>query len=248
MSRSSISSTSGKPAPHDAEFEVREDEEQAVKLGQIIELLLAAGYFRVRIKGLSPFDKVVGGVVWCISVCSYDVDIDLLFQENSTIGQKIAITEKIVGALKCMKCPQRIEPHQIQGLDFIHIFPVVQWLVKRAIETRAETGDYIRAFSVSQFNKNHTLPQDAAFNEQKPRVVDAVRTVQTSYRPTRKYRLMMRAKFLTRKLAFRQLCLNMDVKGCCGLRHRRVKVALSLLLIWSRFGKRKKEKRKALRH
>jgi len=25
-----------------------------------------------------------------------------------------------------MKCPHRIEPHQIQGLDFIHIFPVIQ--------------------------------------------------------------------------------------------------------------------------
>ena len=25
-----------------------------------------------------------------------------------------------------MKCPHRLEPHQIQGLDFIHIFPVVQ--------------------------------------------------------------------------------------------------------------------------
>jgi len=42
-----------------AQFEVREDEEQAVKLGQIIDLLLAAGYFRVRIKGLSSFDKVI---------------------------------------------------------------------------------------------------------------------------------------------------------------------------------------------
>ena len=25
-----------------------------------------------------------------------------------------------------MKCPHAIEPHQIQGLDFIHIYPVVQ--------------------------------------------------------------------------------------------------------------------------
>ena len=25
-----------------------------------------------------------------------------------------------------MKCPHPIEPHQIQGLDFIHVFPVVQ--------------------------------------------------------------------------------------------------------------------------
>lgn len=58
-----------------------------------------------------------------------------------------------------MKCPHRIEPHQIQGLDFIHIYPVVQWLVKRAVETKEEMGDYIRAFSVSQFNKNHKTPE-----------------------------------------------------------------------------------------
>lgn len=35
--------------------------------------------------------QVVGGMVWCISVCSYDVDVDLLFQENSSIGQKMFV-------------------------------------------------------------------------------------------------------------------------------------------------------------
>ena len=39
-------------------METREDEEQNVKLAEILELLVAAGYFRARIKGLSPFDKV----------------------------------------------------------------------------------------------------------------------------------------------------------------------------------------------
>ena len=37
---------------------MREDEEQNVKLSESIDLLLAAGYFRARIKGLTPFDKV----------------------------------------------------------------------------------------------------------------------------------------------------------------------------------------------
>lgn len=37
-----------------------------------------------------------------------------------------ALTEKIVSVLPRMKCPHRLEPHQIQGLDFIHIFPVIQ--------------------------------------------------------------------------------------------------------------------------
>uniref|UniRef100_A0A8C6MBY3 Coiled-coil domain containing 93 n=1 Tax=Nothobranchius furzeri TaxID=105023 RepID=A0A8C6MBY3_NOTFU len=71
------------------QVETREDEEQTVKLSEILELLLAAGYFRARIKGLSPFDKVVGGMTWCITTCNFDIDVDLLFQENSTIGQKM---------------------------------------------------------------------------------------------------------------------------------------------------------------
>jgi len=48
-----------------------------------------------------------------------------------------AMTEKIVGALKRMKCPHRLEPHQIQGLDFIHIFPVVQVNTERILFSNA---------------------------------------------------------------------------------------------------------------
>ena len=110
-----------------------------------------------------------------------------------------ALTEKIVAVLPRMKCPHRLEPHQIQGLDFIHIYPVIQvssshvtlcgsfilpceflppslsppfpfsppslppslhqWLVKLAIATREEMGDYIRAFSESQFSKDHKTPE-----------------------------------------------------------------------------------------
>ncbi|XP_035688349.1 coiled-coil domain-containing protein 93-like isoform X2 [Branchiostoma floridae] len=173
---------------NEIKVETREDEEQQVKLDQTIELLLAAGYFRARIKGLSPFDKVVGGMTWCITTCNFDLDVDLLFQENSTIGQKIALTEKIVAVLPKMKCPHRIEPHQIQGLDFIHIYPVVQWLVKRAIETREEMGDQIRAFSVSQFNKNHRTPEDQEFDSRKEQSVSTLAAVKTGYQPRRQYK------------------------------------------------------------
>ncbi|KFP03403.1 Coiled-coil domain-containing protein 93, partial [Calypte anna] len=170
------------------QVETREDEEQNVKLTEILELLVAAGYFRARIKGLSPFDKVVGGMTWCITTCSFDIDVDLLFQENSTIGQKIALTEKIVSVLPKMKCPHRLEPHQIQGLDFIHIFPVVQWLVKRAIETREEMGDYIRSYSISQFQKTHRLPEDNEFMQRKEKVIKTVTDIFEVYKPQRKYK------------------------------------------------------------
>ncbi|XP_063017716.1 coiled-coil domain-containing protein 93 isoform X2 [Melospiza melodia melodia] len=170
------------------EVETREDEEQNIKLTEILELLVAAGYFRARIKGLSPFDKVVGGMTWCITTCSFDIDVDLLFQENSTIGQKIALTEKIVSVLPKMKCPHRLEPHQIQGLDFIHIFPVVQWLVKRAIETREEMGDYVRSYSISQFQKTHRLPEDEEFMQRKEKALKTVTDIFEVYKPQRKYK------------------------------------------------------------
>ena len=45
-----------------------------------------------------------------------------------------AITEKIVSVLPKMKCPHRLEPHQIQGLDFIHIFPVIQVCIAKSMQ------------------------------------------------------------------------------------------------------------------
>ena len=33
--------------------------------------------------------QVVGGMTWCIQTCNFDIDVDLLFQENSSIGQKM---------------------------------------------------------------------------------------------------------------------------------------------------------------
>lgn len=46
------------------------DPEQQRVFGEIVELLLSAGYFRARISGLSPFDKVVGGLAWAITASS----------------------------------------------------------------------------------------------------------------------------------------------------------------------------------
>ncbi|KAG1937685.1 paramyosin-like protein [Pimephales promelas] len=87
-----------------------------------------------------------------------------------------------------MKCPHRLEPHQIQGLDFIHIFPVVQWLVKKAIETREEMGDYVRSYSISQFQKTHSFPEDEEFALRKERAISTVVNVCEVYAPQRRYK------------------------------------------------------------
>ncbi|CAJ0956051.1 unnamed protein product, partial [Mesorhabditis belari] len=127
-------------------LEIGEDEEEFQRLTHCVELLVAAGYFRARVKGLSAFDKIVGGIVWCISTCNYTVDVDLLYAENSTIGQKIALTERICEVLMQLQCPYPLEPHQIQGLDILNIYPVIQWLVKKAIEAKELFGDRNKNF------------------------------------------------------------------------------------------------------
>lgn len=33
--------------------------------------------------------QIVGGMTWCIDSCDVDIDVDLLFQENLTIGQRM---------------------------------------------------------------------------------------------------------------------------------------------------------------
>lgn len=184
-------STETKPSPttaREGQVDIREDEEQNVKLSEIVELLLAAGYFRARIKGLSPFDKIVGGMTWCIETCNFDVDVDLLFHENLTIGQKIALTERIVSVVRSMGCPPRLEPHQIQGLDAIHIFPVIQWLVKKALETREEFGDETRQFAVHEFLRHHTDPRQQQRREALGNVGATLASVQTNYGPRRRLR------------------------------------------------------------
>lgn len=135
------------------------------KYEEIIELLLGAGYFRARINTLSEFDKVVGGLCWLITSSGADVDVDILFQENSTIGQRIPLSEAIVKALRKMNCPAQIQPHQIQGgvagTDFPALFPVIVWLVKKFFETRELREQQLRAFAVLQFSKNYQFPTES---------------------------------------------------------------------------------------
>jgi len=84
--------------------------------------------------------------------------------------------------------------------DYANIFPVIQWLVKKVIETREETGDLIRFFSESQFNKTYQLPQDAQFEEHKNEAITFVDEVNERYKPTRKYRRQgRRVPYLNRK-------------------------------------------------
>ncbi len=156
-----------------------------------MDLLLAGGYFRARINGLSRFDKVIGGLSWCITSSNEDLDIDIFFQEEASMGQRIKLGEGIVRALKRMRCPFPLESFQIEGgantSDFVNIFPVVQWLVKKVIETREETGDLMRQYSESLFTKCFALPGE---NERKAKAEQARefrKTLVERYKPRRQF-------------------------------------------------------------
>ncbi|PRP79347.1 hypothetical protein PROFUN_12948 [Planoprotostelium fungivorum] len=168
------------------------DEEQESKYQELIDLLLVGGYFRARIAGLSRFDKIVGGMAWCITSSNEDLDVDLFFEEEANLKQRIKLGEDIIKALNRMKCPFRLESHQIQGgansSDFVKIFPVVQWLVKRVIETREETGDLMRQFSESQFGKNFALPEEADIQDHKEEAGRFLSGVTDRYRHNRKFK------------------------------------------------------------
>jgi len=153
---------------------------------EIISLLVAAGYFRARIPALSPFDKVVGGMAWCMTAAS--VDVDVAFQENATIGQKIKIGEGIERALKYMKCRIPLQAHQIQGLDFAAIFPVVQWLVKQAYAFRTEIADATRRLSASQFDRYFQLAADKELATQRRVALPVSQQLCSCYAPTRRFR------------------------------------------------------------
>jgi len=166
-------------------FEIKDDEEQKSKLQDICDLLLAAGYFRVRLKGISAFDKVVGGIVWCLEMSAIDIDVNFLFRENLNIGEKIEITEKIIHVLISIKCAYTLEPHQIQGLDTVKIYPVVQWLVKKAMETRELLSDHLKSVASLQYQKHfeRTLSRDKSSSSE-----EIVRNIQQSFLPHRRFK------------------------------------------------------------
>lgn len=161
---------------------------QKAKYNEIIEILLSAGYFRARINTLSEFDKVVGGLCWCITSSGESVDVDILFQENSSIGQKITLSEAIVVALRKMGCPCPIQPHQIQGgvggADYPAIYQVIVWLVKKYFERRTEREQQLRAFSTYQFSKNYHLPEEKEVDEVSP----ILSKILNSNKPVRLYK------------------------------------------------------------
>ena len=55
-------------------------------------MLVAAGYFRARLP-IEPFDKILGGMCWCITGSNNEIDLD--FEDDLKLGQKVKLSEKV---------------------------------------------------------------------------------------------------------------------------------------------------------
>ncbi|KRX02498.1 hypothetical protein PPERSA_11838 [Pseudocohnilembus persalinus] len=127
-------------------IEIQSNAADNPKMREIYDILLMAGYFRIRIPSLNDFDKIMGGLAWCITCSNFDIDIE--YNDEMKLGEKIKIGEKICAVLKQMQCPYSLQSFQIQGLDANSIFPVIQWLIKFVYETREQRQDFNKKMSV----------------------------------------------------------------------------------------------------
>jgi CCDC93, coiled-coil domain len=87
-----------------------QDDANAELLQQICDMLIAAGYFRARL-AIDPFDKILGGMCWCITGSNNEIELE--FEDDLKLGQKVKLAEKVVQSIEIMGSPQKIFPHQI---------------------------------------------------------------------------------------------------------------------------------------
>lgn len=123
---------------------------QAQLLQQIQDLLVGAGYYRARLN-IEPFDKILGGMCWCITGSNYDVDIE--YEDDMNRGEKIKISEKVQIAIQEMECPHPLAAHQIQGLDYKKTLPVLQWLIETLKKSRDNRAILNRKQGLLSFNR-----------------------------------------------------------------------------------------------
>ncbi|XP_058074649.1 uncharacterized protein LOC131223310 isoform X2 [Magnolia sinica] len=163
------------------------DPDRTEVLQGILDLIASAGYSRARIPSVSPFDKLAGGLAWCIAAThAVDAEFHALCDEDLTVRDKINVGEVIEAALRSMKCPYPLQAHQIQGLDYKGAYPVVQWVVARVLKVRAEMGDEIEeeTSNIQQLEKelghaeNSIKMLRASLNEQERKKADVLNEIQ----------------------------------------------------------------------
>lgn len=99
-----------------------------------------------------------------------------------------SLVERIVKVLSSMKCPFTLEPHQIQGLDFINIFSVTQWLVKESVNLRNEKAERLKLFSIGQFHNHFNLVSSEHNKMERYNILHKVKRIEDLYSAKRQFK------------------------------------------------------------
>ncbi|KAF3791855.1 Coiled-coil domain-containing protein 93 [Nymphaea thermarum] len=120
---------------------------------KIVDLLVSAGYSRACDSSLSVFDKITGGLAWCISRCNTNSGLCVASDSAACLQDQLKVCEIIGVALRSVGCPHPLETHQIQGLDYDHVYPVLEWIVNRITSMRENMRDEKNADPHAQSNE-----------------------------------------------------------------------------------------------
>jgi hypothetical protein len=97
--------------------------------------------------GRDSFERLLFGCVFLLQRCGVDAerkdDVSNTKKKKQNrklnVGEKLKLAEDIERSLREVGCPLPLRAHQIVGLDSEHVFPVVQWLTKRAMRATRES-------------------------------------------------------------------------------------------------------------
>ncbi|CAL6438707.1 unnamed protein product [Bathycoccus prasinos] len=131
---------------------LEEDREERT-LEDVFDLLSVGSHFQWTSESHSAkkntrFDHLLFGFVFLLQRCRWDVGVKIKKskrgkeeEKTMTMGEKLKLCEEVERGIGELGCPLPLRAHQICGLDSEKVFPVVQWLTKRAMRFRARRGE-----------------------------------------------------------------------------------------------------------
>ena len=151
---------------------LEEDREERT-LEDVFDLLSVGSHFQWTSESHSAkkntrFDHLLFGFVFLLQRCRWDVGVKIKKskrgkeeEKTMTMGEKLKLCEEVERGIGELGCPLPLRAHQICGLDSEKVFPVVQWLTKRAmglagekvVVKEEEEGEWERGGGGSLFGK-----------------------------------------------------------------------------------------------
>ena len=128
---------------------LEEDREERT-LEDVFDLLSVGSHFQWTSESHSAkkntrFDHLLFGFVFLLQRCRWDVGVKIKKskrgkeeEKTMTMGEKLKLCEEVERGIGELGCPLPLRAHQICGLDSEKVFPVVQWLTKRAMVLAGE--------------------------------------------------------------------------------------------------------------